>query len=150
MGYCKVFDEKSAILKNAPNPEKRIGTTIDECIEQGHFVQYPAEHRTEVKKRMLEMYSPKYVDDAERKTEIVMDEISFCRDAGLSDEQIRDLLVRGHNMTPTYAQRCLNYKPGANTVMALYSGRYALCSPIPIPGLLLRWRRRAFLLSQKL
>ena len=43
---------------------------------------------------MLEMYNPKYVNDAERKTEIVMDEISFGRDAGLSEEQIRDLLVR--------------------------------------------------------
>lgn len=27
---------------------------------------------------MLEMYNPKYVDDAERKTEIVMNEIGEC------------------------------------------------------------------------
>ena len=68
---------------------------------------------------MLEMYNPKYVNDAERKTEIVMDEISVLREVGTSEETIRDLLVRHHNMTPTYAQRCLDYKPSENTVMAL-------------------------------
>ena len=68
---------------------------------------------------MLEMYNPKYVNDAERKTEIVMDEISVLREVGTSEETIRDLLVRRHNMPPTYAQRCLDYKPSENTVMAL-------------------------------
>ena len=68
---------------------------------------------------MLEMYSPKYVDDAERKTEMVMSEIRFARKAGVPDDKIRDLLVSEHNMTPTYAQRCLDYKPSENTVVAL-------------------------------
>ncbi|MBR1707246.1 MAG: hypothetical protein IJ719_00255 [Clostridia bacterium] len=72
-----------------------------------------------MKKAMLEMYNPKYVDDAERKTEIVMNEISVLRDVGTSEEKIRDLLVKRHNMTPTYAQRCLDYKPSSNTVIAL-------------------------------
>ena len=119
MGYCRVYDKQRAALKDDPNPEKWIAATIDECIEKGFLAQYLTSHRTEVEKVMLEMYSPKYVNDAERKTEIVMDEISFGRDAGVSEEQIRDLLVRRHNMTPTYAQRCLDYKPSENTVMAL-------------------------------
>ncbi|MBR1684256.1 MAG: hypothetical protein IJ708_03905 [Clostridia bacterium] len=63
---------------------------------------------------MLEMYCPKYVDDDERKTEIVTNEISFGRDAGLSEDQIRNLLVKRHNMTPIYAQRCLDYKSSAD------------------------------------
>ncbi len=108
MGYCRIYDEQRAILKNDPTPEKWIGATIDECIERGYLVQYLTEHRPEVEKIMLEMYNPKYVDDAERKTEIVMEEIGYGRDAGLSDEQIKNLLVRRHNMTPTYAQRCLD------------------------------------------
>ena len=68
---------------------------------------------------MLEMYSPQFVDDAERKTEIVMNEISFGREAGLSEDQIRNLLVKRHNMTPTYAQRCIDYEVSTNAVMAI-------------------------------
>jgi len=83
------------------------------------LTKYLIEHRTEVEKVMLEMYSPKYVDDAERKTEMVMSEIRFARKAGVPDDKIRDLLVSEHNMTPTYAQRCLDYKPSENTVVAL-------------------------------
>ena len=119
MGYCRVYDKQRAALKDDPNPEKWIAATIDECIEKGFLVQYLTSHRTEVEKVMLEMYNPKYVNDAERKTEIVMDEISVLREVGTSEETIRDLLVRRHNMTPTYAQRCLDYKPSENTVMAL-------------------------------
>ena len=76
MGYCRVYDKQRAALKDDPNPEKWIAATIDECIKKGFLVQYLTSHRTEVEKVMLEMYSPKYVNDAERKTEIVMDVIS--------------------------------------------------------------------------
>ena len=93
--------------------------TIDECIKRGFLVQYLTAHRTEVEKVMLEMYSPEYVEYAERKTEMILGEIRFARKAGVPDEQIRDLLVSEHNMTPTYAQRCLDYKPSENTVIAL-------------------------------
>lgn len=119
MGYCRVYDEQRAALKNDPSPEKWIAATIEECIKQGFLVQYLTEHRTEVEKVMLEMYSPKYVDDAERKTETIMKEIGFARRCGVPDEQIKQELIREHNMTTTYAQRCLDYKPSANTVMAL-------------------------------
>ncbi|MBO5536208.1 MAG: hypothetical protein J6B53_12530 [Clostridia bacterium] len=89
MGYCRVYDKQRAALKDDPNPEKWIAATIDECIEKGFLVQYRTSHRTEVEKVMLEMYNPKYVNDAERKTEIVMDEISVLREVGTSEETIR-------------------------------------------------------------
>ena len=65
------------------------------------------------------MYNPKYVDDAERKTEMILNQIEFAGRCGVPEEQIKQELIREHNMTPTYAQRCLDYEPSTNTVIAL-------------------------------
>ena len=83
------------------------------------MVQYFAEHRMEVEKVVLEMYNPKYVDYAERKTEMILNQIEFARRCGVSEERIKQELIREHNMTSTYAQRCLDYEPSTNTVIAL-------------------------------
>ena len=45
-------------------------------------------------------------------------EISFSREAGVPDDKIKELLVRRHGVTPTYAQNLLDDKPSTSTVIA--------------------------------
>ena len=58
MGFCRIWDEN--VLK-ANTPEERqqaVTATIDLCIEKGYLVKYLEEHRPEVEKIMMTMFSP--------------------------------------------------------------------------------------------
>jgi len=76
MGFCRVLDEQRAIHKNDPEPQKWIEATIEICREKGFLSQYLNDHKPEVEKIMIEMYNPRYVAEAERKTEIMLAEIA--------------------------------------------------------------------------
>ena len=62
------------------------------------------------------LYNPK---EREQLSRIYESEISFGREAGVPDSKIKELLVRRHAVTPTYAQNLLNDKPSTSTVVAL-------------------------------
>ena len=119
MGFCRVLDEQRAIHKNDPEPQKWIEATIEICVEKGFLTQYLNDHKPEVEKIMIEMYNPRYVAEAERKTEIMLAEIGFARAAGVSDEKIIELLVQRHGTTPAYARNLLDYRPDDHVVDAV-------------------------------
>ena len=69
MGFCRIRDEN--VLK-ANTPEERqqaVTATIDLCIEEGCLVRYLKEHRPEVEKIMMTMFSPEYVKMMSERTE---------------------------------------------------------------------------------
>ena len=108
MGFCRIWDEH--VLK-ARTPEQRqeaVATTVDLCIKMGYLAKYLQEHRAEVEKVMLTMLSPEYVKMAAERTERIKEAIGVLRYAGMADPQIKDLIIRRYDLTPTYAQNFLD------------------------------------------
>lgn len=111
VGFCHVLDTQRTAHANDVSPEGWIDATIEECKQKGYLAEYLTERRDEVKNIMLEMYDPEVVAEMERKSDIFEAEIAFGRMAGLSDETIRDLLVKRHGLLPEYAQNLLDAEP---------------------------------------
>ncbi|MBR0168667.1 MAG: hypothetical protein IJQ08_08335 [Synergistaceae bacterium] len=119
MNFCRVYDEQREIHKNDMDPKKGIAKTVEICIEKGFLRKYLEENRAEVERIMFDMYNPEYVKEMEQLSRIYETEISFGRDAGMPDAKIKEVLIRRHGVTPTYAQNLLDDKPSTSTVMAL-------------------------------
>ncbi len=108
MGFCRIWDEN--VLK-ANTPEERqqaVTVTIDLCIEKGYLVRYLEDHRPEVEKIMMTMFSPEYVRMTSERTEKIKEDISFARFMGIADEQIKAGIIKRYDLTPTYAQNFLD------------------------------------------
>ncbi|MBR1711392.1 MAG: hypothetical protein IJ719_21650 [Clostridia bacterium] len=55
---------------NTPEEKQQAVTaTIDLCIQNGYLVKYLEEHRPEVEKIMMTMFSPEYVKMTSERTE---------------------------------------------------------------------------------
>jgi hypothetical protein len=98
------------VLKaNTPEEKQQaVNTTIDLCIQKGYLVRYLEEHRPEVEEIMMTMFSPEYVKMTSERTEKIKEDISFGRYAGMPEPQIKDLIIRRYDLTPTYAQNFLD------------------------------------------
>ena len=108
MGFCHIWDEN--VLK-ANTPEERqqaVTATIDLCIEKGYLVRYLEEHRPEVEKIMMTMFSPEYVKMTSERTEKIKEDISAYRFINVPEAQIKDAIIRRYDLTPTYAQNFLD------------------------------------------
>lgn len=108
MGFCRIWDEN--VLKASTPEEKQqaVTTTIDLCIRKGYLVRYLEEHRPEVEKIMMTMFSPEYVKMTSERTARIKEDISAYRFAEIPDAEIRDLIIRRYGLTPTYAQNFLD------------------------------------------
>ena len=78
--------------------------TLDLSIQRGYLVEYLHRHRAEVEKIMISMLSPEYIKMASERTERIKGDISFGRYAGMTDPQIKDLIIRRYDLIPAYAQ----------------------------------------------
>ena len=116
INFCRVYDAQRDFHKNDMEPQKGIAETVDICIEKGYLRQYLMEHRAEVEKIM---YNPEYVKEREQLSRLYEEDIAVLRDVAVPDEKIKELLVRRHGITPTYAQNLLDDKPSTSTVVAL-------------------------------
>ncbi|MBR1710773.1 MAG: hypothetical protein IJ719_18435, partial [Clostridia bacterium] len=74
---------------------------------------------TEVQRIMFDMYNPKYVEEAEHKTEIYQAVISAGRRFGASDEEIEKELVENHGVTVKYAENLVKCKRTEDAIMAV-------------------------------
>ena len=77
-------------------------------IKERDLKRYLEEHRPEVEKIMMTMFSPEYVKMASERTEKIKEDISAYRFAEMPDVKIKDLIIRRYNLTPTYAQNFLD------------------------------------------
>ena len=116
INFCRVYDAQRDIHKNDMEPQKGIAETVDICIEKGYLRKYLMEHGAEVEKIM---YNPEYVKEREQLSRLYEEDIAVLRDVAVPDEKIKELLVRRHGITPTYAQNLLDDKPSTSTVVAL-------------------------------
>ena len=116
INFCRVYDAQRDFHKNDMEPQKGIAETVDICIEKGYLRKYLMAHRAEVEKIM---YNPEYVKEREQLSRLYEEDIAVLRDVAVPDEKIKELLVRRHGITPTYAQNLLDDKPSTSTVVAL-------------------------------
>ena len=119
MSFCRILDEQRTMHKNDPTPEKWIEATVEESIGRGFLFKYLSDHKTEVQQIMFDMYNPKYVEELEQKYWTYMETIAVLREAGISEEKIKELLIRRYGITPTYAQNLLDTKPSEHVVEAV-------------------------------
>ncbi len=70
---------------------------------------------------MITTLSPEYIRMAAQRTERIKEDISVLRFAGLSEVQIKDLIIRRYGLSETYAQNFLDddSKPEESTPEAV-------------------------------
>ena len=108
MGFCRIWDEHVLRATMPEEKQQAVVKTIDLCIQKGYLVEYLQAHRVEVEKIMMTMLSPEYVKLASERTERIKEVIAFGRDAGMDDNQIKSVIIRRYDLTPTYAQNFLD------------------------------------------
>lgn len=108
MGFCRIWDENVLKANTPEEKQQAVTATIELCIQKGYLVRYLEEHRPEVEKIMMTMFSPEYVKMASERTEKIKEDISAYRFAEMPDVKIKDLIIRRYNLTPTYAQNFLD------------------------------------------
>ena len=108
MGFCRIWDEHVVKAKTPEQKQEAVAVTIDLCIQRGYLAEYLQAHRAEVEKIMMTMLSPEYVKMAAERTEKIKEDISFGRYAGMPEPQIKELIIRRYDLTPTYAQNFLD------------------------------------------
>ena len=106
MDFCRIWDEH--VLKAKTLEQKAVAVTIDLCIQRGYLAEYLQEHRPEVEKIMMTMFSPEYVKMASERTEKIKEDISAYRFINVPEAQIKDAIIRRYDLTPTYAQNFLD------------------------------------------
>ena len=85
-----------------------VAETIELCIQKGYLVEYLQKHRAEVEKIMMTMLSPEYVKRASERTEKIKEDISYGRYMGISEELIKESIIKRYDLSPTYAQNFLD------------------------------------------
>ena len=108
MGFCRIWDEHVLKAKTPEQKQEAVVMTIDLCIQRGYLAEYLQAHRAEVEKIMMTMLSPEYVKMASERTEKIKEAIAFGRDAGMGEEQIKSVIIKRYDLTPTYAQNFLD------------------------------------------
>ena len=108
MGFCRIWDDQVLRVGAPDEKQQAVMKTIDLCIQKGYLVEYLQAHRSEVEKIMMTMLSPEYIRKASERTEKIKEAIAFGRDAGMDDSQIKSVIIRRYDLTPTYAQNFLD------------------------------------------
>ena len=106
--FSQIFDEQMAKLKTDQDRTKAIQEVFRICEKEKILTEYLQQHRGEVEKIMMTMVSPEYIERAEKKTDRIREAIESLREFGVSEDKIKEHLVRKFNITPGYAQNGLD------------------------------------------
>ena len=104
--FTQIFDEQ--IAKHTEDQGRAIQEIFRICEKENILTKYLAEHQGEVEKIMMTMVSPEYVEKAAKRTEKIRGFIEGMRMLGEPDERIKNYLVQKFEITPGYAQNCLD------------------------------------------
>lgn len=104
--FSQIFDEQR--VKHKEEPDKMISEVFRICKENGILQDYLKTHRSEVEKIMMTMVSPEYIEKAARKTDTIRGFIEAARLYGTPDDDILNKLITKFDITPVYAQNCLD------------------------------------------
>ena len=108
MGFCRIWDEKVFKANTPEEKQQAVTATIDLCIQNGYLVKYLEEHRPEVEKIMMTMFSPEYVKMTSERTERIEGDIIAFRSIALPEDKIKENIIKRYDLTPTYAQNFLD------------------------------------------
>ena len=108
MGFCRIWDENVLKANTPEEKQQAVTATIDLCIQRGYLVMYLEEHRPEVEKIMMTMFSPEYVKMTSERTERIKGDIIAFRSIALPEDKIKENIIRRYDLTPTYAQNFLD------------------------------------------
>ena len=108
MGFCRIWDEKVLPAKTMEEKERAVLEAIELCIQKGYLVKYLEEHRGEAEKIMMAMFSPEYIKMVSERTLRIKEDISYGRYMGISEDRIKDSIIRRYDLTPAYAQNFLD------------------------------------------
>ena len=108
MDFCRIWDDNVLKAKTPEEKQKAVTKAVDLCIQKGCLVRYLEEHRPEVEKIMMRMFSPEYVKMVSERTERIKEDISAYRFVNMPEAQIKDAIIRRYGLTPTYAQNFLD------------------------------------------
>lgn len=106
--FSQIFDREMAGCKTDQEKAKAIQKVFKVCEQEKVLTEYLEQHRGEVEKIMMTMVSPEYIEKAAKKTENIRVTIKGLRSFGISEEEIQKYLVSEFNITPGYAQNCLD------------------------------------------
>lgn len=108
MGFCRIWDE-NVLKSNTPEEKQQaVSTAINLCIQKGYLVRYLEEHRPEVEKIMMTMFSPEYVKMTSERTERIKGDIIAFRSIALPEDKIKENIIKRYDLTPAYAQNFLD------------------------------------------
>ena len=108
MGFCRIWDEHVLKAKTPEQKQEAVAITIELCTRKGYLAEYLQAHRAEVEKIMMTMLSPEYVKMASERTEKIKEDISYGRYMGISEDRIKESIIKRYDLTPTYAQNFLD------------------------------------------
>ena len=108
MGFCRLWDENVLKAKTSEQKQEAVARTINLCIQRGYLVEYLKAHRGEVEKIMMTMLSPEYVKMASERTERIKESIGMLRFLNMSEDKIKEAIIKRYDLTPTYAQNFLD------------------------------------------
>ena len=108
MGFCRVWDEKDLPAKTMEEKETAVLEAIELCIQKGYLKPYLEQHRGEVEKIMMTMFSPEYVKMASDRTERIKGDIIAFRSLDIPEAKIKENIIKRYELTPTYAQNFLD------------------------------------------
>ena len=78
------------------------------CEEKNILTEYFTEHRGEVEKIMMTMARQEYIARANARTQAIRGAIEGLRAFKIDEEEIKNYLVQKFDITPGYAQNCLD------------------------------------------
>lgn len=108
MEFCRIWDKHVISAITLEDKQQAVVDTINECISKGYLVDYLNAHRMEIEKIMITMLSPELIKQASERTEKIKTSISTLRFMKLPEDQIKDVIVKQYDITPTYAQNFLD------------------------------------------
>ena len=108
MGFCRIWDAHVLKAKTPEQKQEAAAKTIELCIQKGYLAKYLQAHRGEVEKIMITMLSPEYVKRTAERTRMIKEVISYGRYMGISEDRIKESIIRRYDLTPTYAQNFLD------------------------------------------
>ena len=108
MRFCRIWDGQMLQAETPEEKQKAAALTIDLCLQKGYLVRYLEDHRSEVERMMMTMLSPEYVKMASERTRKIKEDISAYRFIHLSEDKIKEAIMKRYDLTPTYAQNFLD------------------------------------------
>ena len=110
--FCKIYDKHHKALNDKKETlEEAIAGIFDGCEAAGALVEYLRIRRMEVERILSGLLTQEMVDEMTQRSDRIEGAIQMGRGMGLSEEKIKNYLVRQFGISEKYAQNFLDLDP---------------------------------------